>query len=319
MTSDNFTDSLAKTQPIRRTQPIERFQPVRVPSGRKRPGRRVRSRPGCTGCLTPLLIALLAPILILVVLLVLPFPVNLVVMGIDRTPEGTALGRSDTIMLVSVHPLQPKVGLLSIPRDLWVQVPGVGEQRINTAHFFAEANQPGSGPQALLDTIEANFQVSIPYWVRFQFNAFQDVVEAMEGVTIDLERPTGGYNAGQHHLNGEQALAFVRDRAGSDDFFRMERGQIFLKAVIRRLLNPAIWPKLPQILVAVLDNLDTNLPIWQWPRIGFAVLRTGIDGIDNRTINRDMVTSFTTNEGANVLLPRWEIILPVVDEILSPQ
>ena len=313
--SDYSNDSLAETQANRRVvPPVEQFQAIRVAQKRARPTRRPRRR--LPGCVSVFLIGSAALIGLLVVLLVLPFPVNFVVMGIDRTPEGTALGRSDTIILISVHPLKPKVGMLSIPRDLWVQIPGVGENRINTAHFFAEANEPGSGPQALLDTIALNFNASIPYYVRFQFDAFQDVVEAMDGVTIDLDHATGGYDAGQHHLNGEQALAFVRDRAGSDDFFRMERGQIFIKAVMHRLLSPVTWPKLPAILTAIFANVDTNLPIWAWPRIGFAVLRTGIDGIDNRTINRDMVTPYTTDQGANVLLPRWELILPVVNEIL---
>jgi polyisoprenyl-teichoic acid--peptidoglycan teichoic acid transferase len=306
-----LSDSLAETQPIRRKRPVERPKPVRAP--RKRPRRR-RS----PGCLLSLLLLLIIPVVLIAILLVLPFPINFVVMGIDRTPEGTVLGRSDTIMLISIQPLEPRVGMLSIPRDLWVQVPGVGENRINTAHFFAEGNQAGSGPQALLNTIEYNFHVSIPYYIRFQFNAFQAIVEAMDGVTIDLDKPTGGYSAGQHHLNGEQALAFVRDRAGSDDFFRMERGQIFIKAVIRRMLNPVTWPRLPQVMIAAFNNLDTNIPPWEWPRIAVAVLRTGIDGIDNRTINRDMVTPYTTNSGANVLLPRWEIIRPVVNEMLAP-
>lgn len=309
--SDHYPDSLADTQPIYPLSPVERFQPLRVQASKR------RKRQRRSGCFLQLLVLIIIPLLLLVGFLILPLPVNFVVMGIDRTPEGTALGRSDTIILVSVHPLRPKVGMLSIPRDLWVWVPGQGENRINTAHFFAEAGQTGSGPQALLDTIAYNFQASIPYYVRFQFDAFQDMVEAMDGVIVDLESPTGGYSAGQHHLNGEQALAFVRDRAGSDDFFRMERGQIFIKAIIRRLLNPSVWLRLPQILTAVFSNLDTNLPFWEWPRIGFAVLRAGIDGIESRTIDREMVTPYTTNQGANVLLPRWEIILPAVHETLS--
>lgn len=253
----------------------------------------------------------------LVFFLVLPTPVNFVVMGIDRAPDDTALGRTDTIILVTVQPLKPYVGLLSVPRDLWVQLPGVGENRINTAHFFAEANQPDSGPQALLDTIRNNFQLDIPYYIRFKFDGFREVVSAMGGVTITLDRPTGGYEAGIHHLDGDQALAFVRDRAGSDDFFRMERGQIFVKAVARQLINPVTWPRLPMIVPVLLANIDTNLPVTHWPRIAAAVLRIGIDGIDIRAINRDFVTSFTTSEGAAVLLPRWEVILPMVQEMFA--
>ena len=66
----------------------------------------------------------------------------------------------DTIILTTFNPWKPNVGMLSIPRDLWVNIPGVGENRINTAHFFAEANDPGSGPSATMDTIEAEFWLS---------------------------------------------------------------------------------------------------------------------------------------------------------------
>ncbi len=294
--------------------PVERLQPIRT--RKKRRKHKPKNNCGCLLAVFLLSALLLVPLL---VYLLLPLPINFVVLGIDRTPEGTALGRSDTIILVTTQPLKPYVGMLSVPRDLWVYIPYVGENRINTAHFFAEGNKPGSGPQALLDTIATNFQVSIPYYVRFQFEGFKEVVNALGGVTIELETPTGGYDAGVHHLDADQALAFVRDRAGSDDFFRMQRGQIFIKSVIKQVLLPQSWIRLPQVITAVFTNIDTNLPVWHYPRIGFAVLRTGIDGIDNRTITRDMVTPFTTSEGANVLLPVWQAILPVVNEMFSIQ
>jgi LCP family protein required for cell wall assembly len=296
---------------MRQTQPIEVFQPVRVKMNRP------KKRSGC-GCILPIfLLAGAGTLILLVFSLVLPLPINFIVMGIDRTPEGTNLGRTDTIILVTIQPLKPYVGMLSVPRDLWVQLPGGGENRINTAHFFAEAEQPGSGPQALQQSIRDNFQLNIPYYIRFNFNAFKEVVTAMGGVDISLESPTGGYETGTHHLDGDQALAFVRDRAGSDDFFRMERGQIFIKAVARQMLNPISWVKLPVVIPVLVANIDTNLPLWDWPRIVVAVLRIGIDQIDNRTINRDLVTPYTTSEGANVLLPRWELILPVTQEMFT--
>lgn len=300
------------TQPtrLRQSEPIEKFQAVRISTPKQKQKR--------GSCLLPLLLLLVMGCLISVVFfLVLPTPVNFVVMGIDRAPEDTALGRSDTIIMVTVQPLKPYVGMLSVPRDLWVQLPGGGENRINTAHFFAEGNQTGSGPQALLDTISLNFGLDIPYYVRFKFEGFKDVVSAMGGVTINLDSPTGGYDAGSHHLDGDQALAFVRDRKGSDDFFRMERGQIFVKAAARQMLNPVSWPRLPVVITALLANIDTNLPVWQWPRIGAAVLRIGIDGIDSRTVNRDYATGFITNEGADVLLPNWEAIFPMVQEMFK--
>jgi LCP family protein required for cell wall assembly len=216
------------------------------------------------------------------------------------------------MILTTVIPLQPYVGMLSIPRDLWVVIPGVGENRINTAHFFAEGQREDSGPAAAMETIRANFGVDVDYYVRIRFEGFADVVDAMGGLDIVLPEPMSGYQAGRHHLSGRKALALVRDRSGSDDFFRMERGQLFLRAVFNQMRSPRVWPRLPAALAALIEVVDTNVPVWQWPRLGFALLRAGPDGIDGRTINRDMVTGTITADGANVLLPNWDLINPVL-------
>jgi len=258
-----------------------------------------------------------ALLVVALVYLLAPLRTNLLVLGIDRAPEGTFLGRSDTIILVSVSPLKPDIRMLSIPRDLWVSIPGYGENRINTPHFFAEAEQPGSGPAAAQQSIEENFGVPVPYYVRVRFDAFTQVVEAMGGIDLDLTETMAGYPAGEHHLNGEQALAFARDRAGTDDFFRMANGQYLLKAAARQLLRPKTWLHLPAAAAAFFRVMDTNLPVWQWPRLGVAILRAGPGGIDNRTLTREMVTPFTTNQGANVLLPNWDAIHPVVEEMFG--
>lgn len=241
-----------------------------------------------------------------------PLRTNILLLGIDRAPQGTALGRSDTMILATIIPLKPSVGMLSIPRDLWVTIPGVGENRINTAHFFAESALQGSGPRAAMETIRLNFGVDVNYYLRVRFDGFQQVVESLGGLDLYLDKPMSGYPAGRHLLNGEQSLAFVRDRSGTDDFFRMERGQIFLKAVMSQSLSPQYWPRLPDVIIAFTQVVDTNVPIWLWPRLGLALLRTGPDGIDNRVISREMVNPFTTSGGAQVLGPNWQLINPVL-------
>jgi anionic cell wall polymer biosynthesis LytR-Cps2A-Psr (LCP) family protein len=109
----------------------------------------------------------------------------------------------------------------------------------------------------------------------------------------------------------------VRDRQGSDDFFRMQRGQVFVLAVLREMMSPLNWSKLPAVLRALPDFLDTNLPPWHWPRIALALARVGGDGIDNRVITRDMVNPFTTSGGAAVLGPNWDLINPMVSEMFE--
>lgn len=309
-----MVDPSAPTQPVPVEDPLGHLQRVRVQ--RRMPVRHHRRR--LSGCCSGALAGFLILFLVLpAVYLLFPANTRILLLGVDRAPDGSFTGRTDTIMLLQVNPLQPRVALLSIPRDLWVPIPGVGENRINTAHFFAEANQPGSGPRATAQVIEANFGLSVHYYARVRFEGFQKVVDAMGGVTLDLKEPMGGLPAGRHHLNGAQALAFARDRKGTDDFFRMRQGQVILIATARQLLHPLTWPRLPMILAALFDSIDTNLPVWQWPRIGLALIRAGLDGMDHRTISREMVTPFTTDQGAQVLLPNWEAIRPMLQEMFG--
>ena len=278
--------------------------------------RKPSRKPWQTACLT-LLLLFACLVFFGGIYLLAPFRTNILLLGIDRSPEGTDLSRTDTNILITVVPLQPYVGMLSIPRDLWVNVPGVGENRINTAHFFAENAEPGSGPRATMDTIQQNFGVEADSYVRVRFGGLQEVVDALGGVDLQLDSPTAGYPPGVHHLNGEQALAFVRDRSGTDDFFRMQHGQLFLTQILKQVVSPGSWPRLPSVLGALNRSVDTNVPLWQWPRLALAVLRAGSEGMDNRIISREMVTPFTTSGGAQVLRPNWDQINPVLMEMFG--
>ena len=275
-----------------------------------------RRHPGCC-CGIISLAGILVILLTLWVYAAAPGRTNILILGLDSREPGSNLGRSDTMILTTILPSKPYVGMLSMPRDLWVTIPNYGENRINAAHFLAEADQPGSGPMSAMDTVRTNFGVDVDYFVRVRFDGFLDLVDAVGGVEIELPRPMSGYSEGSHHLDGEQALAFVRDRAGSDDFFRMERGQIFLKALAKQILSSSGLRTLPQTFSILSRMVDTDVPIWLWPRVGIAILRVGPDGIDNRIISREMVNPFTTEGGAQVLAPNWVEINPVLMEIFG--
>jgi LCP family protein required for cell wall assembly len=295
--------------------PLAQYKHIDVtgmqPTLKERPRRRRRSGCGCIVALLPLLFVFL-------VYLLLPLRTNVLILGLDSRSDEGVVSRTDTNIILSVIPLQPEVNMLSIPRDLWVDIPYFGENRINTAHFFAEANQADSGPAMAMETVRQNFGLTIDYYVRLRFDGFKDIVDAMGGINLELSEPMSGYEAGKHHLNGEEALAFVRDRKGTDDFYRMERGQMMVVSAVKRMMNPLVWFRLPWIIGAVTDSIDTDIPVWEMPRLGVAVIRGVISGkLDNRTITREMVTPITTADGAAVLVPNWQAINPVLMELFG--
>ena len=246
-----------------------------------------------------------------------PIRTNILLLGTDDSPERGAVGRTDTIILTTVVPLRPYIGMLSIPRDLWVTVPDVGEQRINTAYFFAESSERGTGARAAMQTVRQNFGVPVQYYALVHMQGLISAVDALGGLDIRLDESMGGFSTGAHHLDGMSALAFLRDRSNSDDFSRMTRAQILLAAAMGKALQPTSWPALPQLASSLLTLVDTNIPFWQWPRLLFALLRSVVFGIESQTIARDMVTPFQTSGGAQVLAPNWDLILPLTKEIFG--
>ncbi len=285
------------------SQSLDSFQPISIQRPARKKTRAVK--------------ALWLFLLLLFLYFLAPFRTNILLLGTDDSPERGALGRTDTIILTTIIPFKPYIGMLSIPRDLWVTIPNVGEQRINTAYFFAEANQAGSGGDAATQTIRENFGVSTHYYAVIHMSGVVNAVDALGGVEIELAAPSGGYPAGTHLLNGLEALAFVRDRATSSDFSRMQRTQSMLSAMLNKAFKPSSWKHLPKFIFSLMESVDANIPFWQWPRLIFAFVRAPLFGMDSRTITPDMVVPFQTSGGAQVLGPNWDAINPVLREMFG--
>lgn len=292
-----YNDPLAETKPTRTRPEPQPFEPIPLQPKHKLPG------PGWW---------LLIGLVVFVGYLIFPSQKVVLVLGIDRAVENTAIGRSDTNLLVSFKTLPGEVHAISVPRDLWVPIPYYGENRINTAHYFGEGEGGGGGPRLAVQTFEQNFEIEIDYYLRIQLEDFPQLVDALGGIDIVLDRDLGGYSTGTHHLDGQQALAFVRNRSGGDDFMRMKEGQVFIRALLRAFANPVKWLRLPLVFVAAAQIVDTDIPAWQLPRLAVTVLRAGGDGLRFAAVTRDMVSPSVTDEGAQVLLPNWAVIKPVV-------
>jgi LCP family protein required for cell wall assembly len=257
---------------------------------------------------------------------------TVLLLGLDRRPDQGYTVRSDTMILLTAYPPGPRLAMLSIPRDLYVEVPGYGTQRINTAHFWGENEQEGGGPSLAMRTVEQDFGVPVQHYIRVDFDGFRAIVDAVGGVDVLVEEPvvdnaypTDDYGtirieipAGQQHMDGETALRYVRSRHGSSDFDRAARQQQVLLALARRLLQPEVWLQAPAVYQAVMEHLDTDLGPTDLLVLALVACRVGPDGIEHRVIDREMTTPWTTPTGGAVLLPRWEEIDPLVEEVFRP-
>ncbi len=257
---------------------------------------------------------------------------NVLVLGLDRRPGQGYVVRSDTMMLVTVNPLGPRIGLLSIPRDLYVDIPGYATNRINTAHFWGENEGAGRGPVLAKQTVEHNFGVPVHRFVRVDFDGFRAVVDAVGGVDILVEEPVvdNAYPTEDHgvirieilpglqHMDGETALQYARSRHGSSDFDRASRQQQVLVALVRRVLNPVVWPRLPALYAALVDHIDADVRVWDLVPLAATLFRVGPDGIEYHVVGRDMTSPWTTPSGGAVLLPQWERITPMIHQLFAP-
>jgi LCP family protein required for cell wall assembly len=201
-------------------------------------------------------------------------------MGVD-TKEGWQ-ARSDSINLVHIDFSNNRIGILSIPRDTLVDIPGYGQDKINHAHTYG-------GPELSCATASNFLKIPVYYYVEVNFPMFVELVDRIGGVTLDIEKPLyyDDYAANLHvHLNpgiqrlsGYETMGYVRFRHdSSSDWGRIDRQQKFFEALAKELMQPSNLARFPYILYSVSSNIRTNLGITQALRIGMkvsSIYRTG--------------------------------------------
>jgi LCP family protein required for cell wall assembly len=201
---------------------------------------------------------------------------NILVLGTDKRPEEAGEpSRSDTLMVVSVDSAAHRVGVLGIPRDLQVMVPGYGWQKINAAYFLGEAYRlPGGGPGLALPTVSQLLNVPIDYYVALNFAGFETIIDATGGVDIDVPAPIDDpaypgpnysymhihFDAGFQHMDGAQALQYARTRHGDSDFARIGRQQQVIRALRDKIATVNMLPRYPALLNQLGDAVETNIP-----------------------------------------------------------
>jgi LCP family protein required for cell wall assembly len=258
--------------------------------------------------------------------------VNILLVGLDQRGQAQHRSfRTDTIMVASLHSDTNEALLFSIPRDLYVEVPGHGKRRINTAHVLGETqNYPGGGPALLMDTIQQDFGIPLSGYVMINFQGFKETVNLLGGVDIYVDEEIwdnhypddrGGeitihIPAGQQHMDSEALLVYCRTRHGSDDFDRMARQQKALVALGKKALSLQMLPRLPELLQTMSDTFYTDLSPTTLIQLANLAARVDPDNIKSVVIDRSVLDPSLRQPGdePSLLYPDWDKVHALVDE-----
>lgn len=257
----------------------------------------------------------------------IPLPddtVNILLLGSDRRPDWTSF-RTDTIILLSLQPSNRGAVLLSIPRDLYVYLPGYNMQRINAALILGESYKyPGGGLAMLYDAIQYNLGLTVHGHARVEMSGFIDAIDTLGGIDVNvacsytdwrLKEPGLDQQdednwelftvpAGVVNMDGDYALWYARSRKRSSDFDRSRRQQEVLRAVFRESLRLDLIPRLPELYGDLSSSVSTDLSLADMIRLSPMATRISSAQIRSRFIGRDQVTSWTTPTGGAVQLPK---------------
>ncbi len=273
--------------------------------------------------------------------------VTILLMGLDFRDweSGDGPPRTDTMMLLTIDPVTKTAGMLSIPRDLWVEIPGFEHNRINTAYFLGETNRlPGGGPALAMKTVENLIGVPIQYYAILEFSTFEKMIDEIGGIDVLVKQrvkisPIGRISRWldpkPYHLDGPETLAYARARkTEGGDFDRAERQQQVALAIRDRIIGfdmiPTLVTKAPTLYQQFKTGIKTNLidpdaspdqlikQLQQVISLGLLAME-----IDPTTIKKgiiappDMVILTVLPTGAEVLKPVPDQIRRLRDEIFT--
>lgn len=204
---------------------------------------------------------------------------NILLLGTDARPDDTEPARTDTMILLALDPQQKSAGMLSLPRDIWLPIPGLGySDKINMAYVHGQTEgYEGGGAQLAKDTVSSFIGQPVDYYVRVNFHGFVELVDLIGGIDVvvpntihDEQYPDNNYGfelfhleAGTQHLDGDSALKYVRTRHSDDDYGRARRQQQVIRAVLDKVMRadmiPTLMPKAFQLLGIMRSSIDTDI------------------------------------------------------------
>lgn len=262
---------------------------------------------------------------------------NFLLLGSDTTNPVNA-GRTDVMVIVSINRSAGTVSLLSIPRDLYVYIPGYRVYRINSAYGYGEHDGTG-GYQLLAETIQYNLGITVNHYARVDFSDFRAIVDALGGIDVavdcgiqdwrlrepDLD-PTVEDNwalftlpIGVHHLDGDTALWYARSRRTSSDFDRGRRHQQLLRALWARIRTLDLVSQLGDVWQQVTETVETDIQLGDLIDLVPLALSLDSSRIASYTFRPYVETkSWLSPEGSQVLAPVREAIRALEEQMIEP-
>jgi LCP family protein required for cell wall assembly len=250
--------------------------------------------------------------------------VTILMMGLDARDWGpeanTTAARSDTMMVVSMDPIAKTALMFSIPRDLYVEIPGYGFDKINKAYFYAEKDRlPIGGPGLAMETVERLLGVPIDYYAVVDFNSFTTVVDTIGGIDVYIPfdnmiiDPIGPEDVKELHfgwnqLTGSEALAFARARSTEGgDFDRAARTQQVILAIRDKVLSLNMIPKLlaesTNLFNQISSGIKTNLTLEQIIQLGLIAKDIQRRNIRQGVIDEDCLLAIEDFGEESYLIP----------------
>jgi len=244
--------------------------------------------------------------------------------GIDYRGDDYLYGLADVIRLAEVDFDNQQINMVALPRDLLVDIPAdrfkvPGPYKINQAYFFGTPGMQnyygeGAGPEALNEVIEYNFGVSADHYLVVNFQTFVDFVDAIGGIDVNLPEPVyggsrGDYPAGEQTLSGEQALTLARIRENYSDEFRVRNQSIIIKAIIQKLMQPAMIIRYPTLIGQFKDAVLTDLPLDQMSSVTLCFRSFDSDNLNNLQVPDELLSQenvFLTSLNEYSFVYRWD-------------
>ena len=245
--------------------------------------------------------------------------INILLIGQDRR-QGESRARSDTMILVSVNTERKSISLVSLMRDLYVQIPGYSDNRINAAYQWG-------GMELLDETVLENFGVEVDGNVEADFEQFETIIDILGGVDVEMSKgeaeymkyvmESGDVQEGENHLNGKQALDFARMRGLDDDFHRTERQRRLLTRLAEKLQSASVQ-QLLDLVNEVLPHVSTDMSSTQMLGYAASAIQVYLSGAEIATgrIPAEGMYSDAEIRGMQVLVPNLEKCQSYLSELI---